>query len=59
MLNRLMVKKYQINDSCLPPLFKGLKQDDLFDLGEKIIEWDSFDEVKYWINQQKQKNLNS
>jgi len=56
-LNHQIAKKYQVDNSNVSILFQGLKQNDLLDLSEKILEWNSFDEVKYWVQQKKQENM--
>jgi len=55
LLCRLIVKKYNLASEQLSPLIKKLSAKALMELGDIILEWDSYEKVDAWIRRQ-QKN---
>ncbi len=53
-VNRLLTKKYHITSHGLTVRLEGLSSDDLLELGERILECDSFEEIQRWIRRKKQ-----
>ncbi len=53
MLSRLMAKKYHISPERLPVQLETLNNDELLELGDRILDWDSFEKVEQWIEQRK------
>ena len=53
LLSRQIMKKYHPASEGLKTLLEGLPPDDLLDLGERIIDVDSFEELQRWIQQRK------
>ncbi len=52
-LGHQLAKKYHLSPESLIGDLKGLKSEQLFDLGERILECDSFEDIKLWIQEQK------
>ncbi len=59
LLSRMLQKKYHISPESLSNKLQGLKSEQLLDLGERILECDSFEDIELWIQERKQKELNS
>ncbi len=53
-LNRLLTKKYHVSPEGLAPRLEGLSSEDLLELGEHVLECDSFEDIQRWIRQKKQ-----
>ncbi len=53
-LNRLLTKKYHVSSERLAPRLKGLSSEELLELGERILDCDSFEDIQGWIRQKKQ-----
>ena len=57
LLSRQMARKYDLSPEGLSAQLEGLKSEELLDLGDRIIDLDSFDEIQQWIRERKQKNI--
>jgi len=57
--NRLLAKKYHIAPERLTPRLKGLSPEDLLELGERILECDSFEDIQRWLRQKKRTHSDS
>ena len=57
--NRLLSKKYHISPEGLTASLEGLSSNDLLELGERILECDSFEDIRLWIRQKKQAQSDS
>jgi hypothetical protein len=51
--NRLLSKKYHIAPEGLTDWLKDLSSEELMELGERILECDSFEDIQHWIRQKK------
>ncbi len=56
LLSRLLTKKFQLSQDQIGML-DGLRPEDMFDLGEFMLECDSFEEIEKWIQRRKAGNL--
>jgi len=52
-LSRQMAKRYHLSPEMLTIQWENLNDDELSELGDKILEWDSFDMILQWVEQQK------
>jgi len=59
LLNRLLAKKYHISPEGLTPRLKSLSSEDLLELGERILECDSFEDIQRWLRQKKRTRSDS
>ena len=48
MLSKQMARKYNLPLDLLSIELKSLRQDALLELGEKILEWDSYEDARKW-----------
>ncbi len=55
LLSQMLAKKYHISPESLTDRLQGLKSEQLLDLGERILECDSFEDIELWIQERKQK----
>lgn len=53
LLSRQMAKRYHLSPEMLTIQWESLNDDELLELGDKILEWDSFDRILQWIEQRK------
>jgi len=53
LLSRQMAKRYHISPEMLTIQWESLNDDELSELGDKILEWDSFDMILQWVEQRK------
>jgi len=53
MLSRMMAKKYHVSPEQLSVQLEPLNNDELLELGDRILEWDSFEKVQQWIEDRK------
>ena len=51
--NRTLLKKYRLSPKVVTAYLENLNAEALLELGDRILEWNSFDQVKTWIQQQK------
>jgi hypothetical protein len=56
LLSRQLTKKFRLSQDQIRML-EGLRPEDMFDLGEFMLECDSFEEIENWIQQRKAGNL--
>jgi len=54
-LSRQMAKRYHLSPEMLTIQWENLNDDELLELGDKILEWDSFDMILQWVEQRKKK----
>ncbi|OQY60113.1 MAG: hypothetical protein B6245_03160 [Desulfobacteraceae bacterium 4572_88] len=54
LLSHLLTKKYHVSPEGLAPRLEGLSSEALMELGEHILECDSFEDIQGWIRQRKQ-----
>jgi len=54
MLSHLLTKKYHVPSEGLAPRLEGLSSEALMELGEHVLECDSFEDIQRWIRQKKQ-----
>lgn len=57
LLSRLFRKKFRQDFDEFRPLLDGLRPEDLLELGEYLLECQSVDDLRSWIEQRKQGNL--
>jgi len=53
LLSRQMAKRYHLSPEMLTIQWESLNDDELSELGDKILEWDSFDMILQWVEQRK------
>ncbi len=53
LLGRQLVKKYHLASEQVPNLLEGLASEDLLELGERIVDVNSFADIQRWIQQRK------
>ncbi|MCP4346742.1 MAG: DUF4351 domain-containing protein [Desulfobacterales bacterium] len=53
LLSRMLAKKYHLPPESLTDKLKGLSSEQILDLGEHIIECDSFEDIELWIQEHK------
>ncbi|MCP4109862.1 MAG: hypothetical protein GY749_30810, partial [Desulfobacteraceae bacterium] len=53
LLSHMLAEKYHLSPESLIGDLKDLKSEQLFDLGERILECDSFEDIKLWIQEHK------
>jgi hypothetical protein len=58
-MSRLLTKKYHVSPETVTPRLKELSSEDLLELGERILECDSFEDIQLWIRQKKQKHADA
>jgi len=56
LLSRLLTKKFRLSQDQIRML-EGLRPEDMFDLGEFMLECDRFEEIEKWVQQRKAGNL--
>jgi DNA-binding transcriptional regulator YhcF (GntR family) len=54
LLTRQLTKKYRVSPETIAPRLKELSSEDLLELGERILECDSFEDIQLWIREKKQ-----
>lgn len=57
LLCRQIAKKYGLSSDEITSYLEHLKGETLLELSDRILEWDSFDQIKSWIQQQKKSPL--
>ncbi|MCP4399738.1 MAG: DUF4351 domain-containing protein, partial [bacterium] len=57
LLTRQLSKKYQQSAEEFQALLQDLRAEDLIELGEYMLDCDSFDGIRQWIAQRRQANL--
>ncbi len=56
-LSRLISRKFNLQPENLTPQLESLNNEDFLALSDRILEYDSFEDIKIWINQKKRKKL--
>ncbi len=54
-LSQMLAKKYHLSCDELAGKLEGLESEDLSELGVRILDFDSFEDIDAWIQQQKQR----
>ena len=57
LLSRLFAKKFHIAPEDMKARLEGLRPEDLVELGEYLLDCESYDEMLSWIQRRKQANL--
>jgi hypothetical protein len=55
LLCRLIARKYRLSPKVVTEYLENLDSEALLELGDRILEWNSFDQVKNWIHKQQGK----
>ncbi len=57
LLCRLIAKRFKTGSESLPPIFTGLRAEDIEDLGERFLDAESVDEIRRWAEEKRRARM--
>ena len=57
LLCRLIAKRFKTGYESLPPIFTGLRAEDIEDLGERFLDAESVDEIRRWAEEKRRARM--
>ena len=55
LLSRQVARKFQVKPDDVQPVFTGLTKEQMEELGERLFEVESLDDIKRWADEMKKK----
>ena len=55
LLSRQVARKFQVKTDDVQPVFTGLTKEQMEELGERLFEAESLDDIKRWADEMKKK----